>query len=405
MSFELPYTEKDYYVFTAYPEICDRAIESGLDNFVYYPNDAFNEDVLDAVRKKHKIIVKLHPSTDEPGAIHTIEPIFPDSDLCFATFNPFGKFLLDDDDEGKQISTIDEVSEHLLYFVDFIEFRLQMNGVTYKCANCHRMFMNGDKYCRVCGTERGKGTYLPYENQAWILYGAPIKKRYKCGACGHIWISSQWDSHFCPECGKDAVKHINAGSFLIRMLGDYCGREEPYDSDKNPILISEEQVKIIMEERHPIREYDFFSFRPNQEIYFVMEKAGIEDFEIKVSDRFEWTDKGSDQLNLVRTLLFTEGDNPYAYENAVCPHCGSKMIAGICYDIKAGGEVVEKKVHMPSEKDPVTYYDPWNQVINLSYEGPVKDRPAYMCMQCGDYFGKFSLPKWQMWKYRRMLKT
>ena len=81
------------------------------------------------------------------------------------------------------------------------------------------------------------------------------------------------------------------------------------------------------------------------------------------------------------------------------------MIAGICYEIEAGEKVIEKKVHMPSEKDPVTYYDPWNQVINLSYEGPVKNRPAYMCLQCGDYFGKFSLPKWQMWKYRRMLKT
>ncbi len=142
--------------------------------------------------------------------------------------------------------------------MEFIEFRLQTNGVTYKCANCRHMFMNGDKYCRVCGTERGKGTYLPYKNQAWVMYGAPMKKRYKCGACGHVWISSQWDSHFCPECGKDAVKHINADSFLIRMIDDYCGREEPYDSDKNPILISEEQVKKIMEARQPIREYDFF---------------------------------------------------------------------------------------------------------------------------------------------------
>ena len=61
-----------------------------------------------------------------------------------------------------------------------------------------------------------------------------------------------------------------------------------------------------MEARQPIREYDFFSFRPDQEIYLIMEKSGIEDFEKKDSDRFQWTDKGSDQLNLVRTLLFTE---------------------------------------------------------------------------------------------------
>ena len=75
MSFELPNTKKDYYVLTQYPELTVRAKELNIDNFIYYPKDPFDQEVLDAAEEKHKIIVKLKPSMEEKGAMNTVEVI------------------------------------------------------------------------------------------------------------------------------------------------------------------------------------------------------------------------------------------------------------------------------------------------------------------------------------------
>lgn len=402
MSFELPITEKDYYVFTEHPEIIQRAKELGLDNFVLHQNQISEKNVLDAIKEKHKIIVRLSPSKNERPAMGKPEPILPDSDLCIVNFNPWGRFILDaDDEEGHEISTIEGVSEHLLYFVDLIEVCMHITGITYKCGNCHTMFSKDDKYCRVCGTERGKGTYLPYEDQSWYLYGAPIKKRYKCSYCGNIWISRQWNSKYCPECGKKTVKQLNDHSFLIRCLGDYAGSESPYDSDVHSSLFSEKQVLAILQQRKPLDSYDYFVQRLSiNEISKILKKAGVSVPE--TTDFHYWyldDDKLSDQMNLTQILLFLEGNDPYSHQ-VQCPHCKSKMAAGICYNVYSGTTQLDNKVHMPATKDSLTFYDSMSG-INIADEKSIKDRPAYVCLQCGDYYGEFKLSKLQMRKYQK----
>lgn len=78
-----------------------------------------------------------------------------------------------------------------------------------RCGNCHAKLNPDEKYCSICGTERGKGEFAPYTNNMYCLYGPPITHYYKCKKCGHIWgilsLGGVRESKYCPMCG---TKHI-----------------------------------------------------------------------------------------------------------------------------------------------------------------------------------------------------
>lgn len=80
-----------------------------------------------------------------------------------------------------------------------------------RCGNCHETLDPDDKYCRYCGTERGKGEFLPFYNPVYCVYGPPIDITYRCSKCGHSWVSSTLggdDAKYCPQCGTKSVKVI-----------------------------------------------------------------------------------------------------------------------------------------------------------------------------------------------------
>ncbi len=75
-----------------------------------------------------------------------------------------------------------------------------------KCGNCHATLPKGAKYCRMCGTKKGEGAFLPYENVMHTLYGPPIVARYKCAVCGKEWESTGvggTGKEYCSECGAE----------------------------------------------------------------------------------------------------------------------------------------------------------------------------------------------------------
>ena len=77
-----------------------------------------------------------------------------------------------------------------------------------RCGNCHKGLGPKDKYCRYCGTERGKGEFKPYYNQVLFVYGPPIKCTRKCSKCGHRWTSSALGGdkqYYCPRCGSKEI--------------------------------------------------------------------------------------------------------------------------------------------------------------------------------------------------------
>lgn len=87
------------------------------------------------------------------------------------------------------------------------------------CLNCQAYLEDGDKYCRNCGTKKGEGHYSPTREMTPCIYGPPpIKRVYKCNACGHKW--DEYDMiprrRYCPKCGKGC---------------DYIKEDDPFDNE------------------------------------------------------------------------------------------------------------------------------------------------------------------------------
>ena len=75
-----------------------------------------------------------------------------------------------------------------------------------RCGNCHELFDDdGDLFCRYCGTRRGEGQFLPYENFMACVYGPPpVDRFHECKKCGFSWTTHRMvdRSAFCPKCGE-----------------------------------------------------------------------------------------------------------------------------------------------------------------------------------------------------------
>ena len=82
-----------------------------------------------------------------------------------------------------------------------------------QCGNCHAFLEKDDEYCRKCGTKRGEGDFLPYENYETCVYGPPPEERdHICENCGFSWTNCVMldKERYCPKCGKP-VKVVEKG--------------------------------------------------------------------------------------------------------------------------------------------------------------------------------------------------
>ena len=78
-------------------------------------------------------------------------------------------------------------------------------SIDYKnrCGKCHKYMGANDMFCRYCGTPKGKGTFLPYENIIESVYGPPTTTTHTCTKCGYTWTVNKLcedDARFCPKC-------------------------------------------------------------------------------------------------------------------------------------------------------------------------------------------------------------
>lgn len=77
-----------------------------------------------------------------------------------------------------------------------------------RCGNCHEYMQEMDKYCRFCGTKRGKGAFEPYDDEQYCIYGPrPVKRDHKCPQCSYTWTNCVIvdNEKYCPECGAGIV--------------------------------------------------------------------------------------------------------------------------------------------------------------------------------------------------------
>ena len=60
-----------------------------------------------------------------------------------------------------------------------------------RCGDCHELMRPEDKYCRYCGTPRGRGKFEPYSNKMYCVYGPLIREVFRCQICGHRWTTAR----------------------------------------------------------------------------------------------------------------------------------------------------------------------------------------------------------------------
>ena len=93
-----------------------------------------------------------------------------------------------------------------------MRFGRENNSTDYegRCGNCHTLFDDPeDEYCRYCGTKRGEGAFLPYENFNGCVYGPPPTERFHaCSKCGFSWSTVRMidRSKYCPKCGTELTE-------------------------------------------------------------------------------------------------------------------------------------------------------------------------------------------------------
>ncbi|MBO7251256.1 MAG: FHA domain-containing protein [Oscillospiraceae bacterium] len=76
-----------------------------------------------------------------------------------------------------------------------------------RCGNCQEYLSQEDRYCRCCGTQRGKGAFQPYLNSMQCIYGPPpVPRNHICRSCGYRWETMAMIDRqkYCPQCGGQA---------------------------------------------------------------------------------------------------------------------------------------------------------------------------------------------------------
>ena len=248
-----------------------------------------------------------------------------------------------------------------------------------RCGNCHYYIGKKARYCSECGTERGKGKFEPYRNETCTVYGPPVKSKYKCATCGNIWITSGLRgtvSRYCPECGNNAVNRIEHKA-MDGLLG-YIFKENPYDVNQVPKLFSDDEVlKILSKRRTDGKSYY------NDGLTSLLHDLGLDFPEKMVSE--EMTELQGEQMNLATRILSLRGDAP---GKETCPHCGRVYVASFAYDIVDGQwKVLLPEYHNKAEGQSLIY-----KRRSVQY-GRHEDVPAYLCLNCGNEFGKLEIDK------------
>ena len=247
-----------------------------------------------------------------------------------------------------------------------------------RCGNCHEYFDKKDKYCKNCGTKRGEGKFEAFKNEMYCVYGPPIKKKYRCSNCDHMWITCHLggmdSSNYCPQCGEKQVKLIDN---TILDFSDHVGMEEPYDPQHPPTLMTEEQLKNLLRQRN-----GYNRFR-DHELVVKMKKAGVIVQDLPDTDwdsRYYRTETEAEQMNLAAKVLALKGNDLDAFPEVTCKRCGSRFVAALTYKSVENKQLSENV--MLAETD-----SPSPIVLHTNYAYRIgNSQSAFLCLQCGKEF-------------------
>lgn len=242
------------------------------------------------------------------------------------------------------------------------------------CQNCKETMTRNEKYCTNCGASRNSAAFEPLENHRRFVYGPPIKMKYECHSCNHLWISvalGAADCNYCPECGSKEIELLVSRYY---NFGEPIGILQPMSKkDMKSPLLTEEEVKKLLDARHHLDDIEGEDYEEK------LVKIGFPEAGRVMRDKL--TERESERIILEEYILELKGDNPYAFSNEKCPQCGSRMHASIVYYDAESSKLND----FHNKADGSELYSSSDHGVNKMNADRL---PALSCLCCGKKFGK-----------------
>lgn len=208
-------SKKAYIVLVNTAELYDRAIELGYQDLALVTGDRLSPDEVKKLAALKRFVLLYFDCPEGNPQLDQIHRQLSEADIDCATDNLAAildfSFRPDPAPASEKMSTLKGLETYLvnLGYIPTTDY-------TNRCGNCREHMDAEDKYCKYCGTARGKGAFKPYYNQIHVVYGPPITAKYTCENCGHQWVEraiGSDDPNYCPNCGSRKIRFVGSGRF------------------------------------------------------------------------------------------------------------------------------------------------------------------------------------------------
>lgn len=206
-------TAKEYYVIVNCEDLLRAAERNGFDNAILCGDDGLSEEELQFIKDRGKsvLFIVYYDDDGKYPELHEVGDQLREMDIQMAWCHD----LIDCDTSKQAASEFLDIQRADRFMIEH-GYMLDAD-YTNRCGNCHAYLGEKDKFCRRCGTRRGEGRFLPYENIIGCAYGPPTEMQYTCKICGHTWRYriQVYDekSQYCPACGSARI-HMDDEHYL-----------------------------------------------------------------------------------------------------------------------------------------------------------------------------------------------
>lgn len=196
--------EKGYYIIVNCEELLRVAEAKGHKNVILCTEDCLPLEDLKAIKDSGKsvLIYAFYDEKYKYSDLSELKARLSELDVRVMYWGPIGETM---DEFVALFPDVRRVEQDLISRGEMLD-----TDYTNRCGNCHAHMDEKDKFCKFCGTRKGEGKFLPYENEAYAVYGPPVKIKYTCKSCGHSWmyggLGSLRESKYCPMCRTQKIQ-------------------------------------------------------------------------------------------------------------------------------------------------------------------------------------------------------
>ena len=204
MSLNIEETSMEYYLFVNHRELLERTLQLGYENVVLCEEESIDQADIKKLKELKRGVCIAFYEMRFPERQKKICDQFNKARISYYEYNRYNiNGMKANADLEFALAHFPDVKEMEMILRDDL---LPITDYTGLCGNCHESLPDNAKYCKYCGTKRGKGRFKPFFNESYCVYGPPIKSRFRCSKCGYSWEESYLaginTAKYCPECGK-----------------------------------------------------------------------------------------------------------------------------------------------------------------------------------------------------------